>query len=67
MPTTAVAVTAWPAYLSFDEQKLGTLEVGKLADMAILSGDYLKCPDAEIAGLTVERTIVGGLTVFQKK
>jgi predicted amidohydrolase YtcJ len=60
-------VTTWPAYLAFDESKLGTLEVGKLADLVILGGDYLKCPDAEIAGLTVERTIVGGLTVFQKE
>ncbi|MFN0018570.1 MAG: amidohydrolase [Pirellulaceae bacterium] len=60
-------VTTWPAYLGFDESKLGTLEVGKLADLVILGGDYLKCPDAEIAGLNVDRTIVGGLTVFHKK
>ena len=60
-------VTTWPAYLAFDEPKLGTLEVGKLADLVILGDDYLKCPDAEIAGLTVERTIVGGLTVFQRE
>ncbi len=60
-------VTSWPAYLAFDESKLGTLEVGKLADMVILSGDYLKCPVGEIASLSVDRTIVGGLTVFQKE
>ena len=60
-------VTTWPAYLGFDEQKLGTLEIGKFADMVVLSGDYLKCPDGEIAGLSVERTIVGGLTVFRKE
>ena len=59
-------VTQWPAYLSFDETKLGTLEVGKLADMVVLNRDYLACPDDELAKLTVERTIVGGRTVFRK-
>ncbi len=59
-------VTQSPAWLSFDETKLGTLEVGKLADMVVLNGDYLTCPENEIAKLAVERTIVGGRTVFPK-
>lgn len=59
-------VTQWPAYLSFDETKLGTLEVGKLADLVVLDRDYLACPNDELAKLTVERTIVGGRTVFRK-
>lgn len=57
-------VTLWPAYLSFDERKLGTIEPGKLADLVVLNGDYLKCPNSEIGKLAVERTIVGGQTVF---
>jgi hypothetical protein len=60
------AVTEWPAYLSFDEHKLGTLEVGKLADLVVLDRDYLTCADKDLARLMVERTIVGGKTVFQK-
>ena len=60
------AVTQWPAYLSFDENKLGTLVVGKLADIVVLDRDYLTCPETEIAKLAVERTIVGGRTVYQK-
>lgn len=59
-------VTKWPANLAFDEQKLGTLEVGKLADLVVLDGDYLTCAEPKIAGLAVERTIVGGLTVYKK-
>lgn len=50
-------------HLSFDEQKLGSVEVGKLADLVVLSGDYLMCPEATIGSLKVERTIVGGKTV----
>jgi predicted amidohydrolase YtcJ len=59
-------VTQWPAYLSFDEAKLGTLEIGKLADIVVLDGDYLTCADSELARLAVARTIVGGKTVYER-
>lgn len=59
-------VTQWPAYLSFDESKLGTLEVGKLADVVVLDHNYVTCGDGDLAKINVERTIVGGRTVFQK-
>ena len=57
-------VTQWPAYLSFDEKKLGSLEPGKLADLVVIGSDYLTCPEEEIAKIKVLRTIVGGRTVF---
>ncbi len=57
-------VTQWPAWLSFDEKKLGSLEPGKLADLVILDRDLLKCPEEEITQTKVRRTIVGGKTVF---
>jgi hypothetical protein len=57
-------VTQWPTWLSFDEQKLGTLEVGKLADIVILDRDLLTCPEDTIAQTKLRRTIVGGQTVF---
>jgi predicted amidohydrolase YtcJ len=57
--------TQWPAWFSFDEQKLGSFEPGKLADLVILDRDLLlTCPDAEIMQTKVRRTIVGGKTVF---
>jgi hypothetical protein len=41
-------VTVNGAYLSFDEDKKGSLEPGKFADLAILDRDYLSCPEEEI-------------------
>ncbi len=59
-------VTQWPAYLSLDESRLGSIEVGKLADFVVLNGDYLTCDESQIASLKVDRTIVGGKTVYQR-
>ena len=36
------------AYITFRENSIGSLEVGKLADFAILDTDLLSCPDAAI-------------------
>ncbi|MBI3865571.1 MAG: amidohydrolase family protein [Planctomycetia bacterium] len=57
-------VTQWPAYMSFDEKNLGSLEPGKLADLVVIDKDYLTCPDEQIATLKAVRTIVGGRTVW---
>lgn len=56
-------VTANAAYLSFDEQKTGSLEAGKLADLVVLDRDYLTCPEEEIRLIKPVRTVVGGKTV----
>ncbi len=40
--------TIWPAYAAFEEKLRGTIEVGKLADLTILSADIMKIPEAEI-------------------
>jgi predicted amidohydrolase YtcJ len=54
------AYTVNGAYASFDEDKKGTLEIGKLADMVILSKDFFTCSEEEIPYITSEITIVGG-------
>jgi predicted amidohydrolase YtcJ len=59
-------LTIWPAWLSFDEEKLGTLEPGKLADFAVLDRDYLECPAEEIRKIEVVKTVMGGEVVFEK-
>ena len=59
-------LTAWPAWLSFDEEKLGTIEPGKLADFVVLDRDYLECPAEEIRGIGVVMTVMGGEVVFAK-
>ena len=61
------AVTLWAAWLSFDEDKLGSLEPGKLADLVVIDRDYLPCPEADICKIEVLRTIVGGKTVFFRR
>lgn len=57
--------TAWPAYASFREDDLGTIAVGKLADLTIFSADIMTIPEAEI--LTVEplMTVVEGEIVYR--
>ncbi|MCX7825871.1 MAG: amidohydrolase [Verrucomicrobiae bacterium] len=60
------AVTLWAAQLSFDEDKLGSIEPGKLADLVVIDRDYLACPEDELRRIQVLRTIVGGITVFKR-
>lgn len=60
------SMTLWAAWLSFDEDKLGSLEPGKLADLVVIDRDYLACPEDEIRAIKPLRTIVGGKTVFSR-
>ena len=51
------------ARLSFDQTRTGSIEVGKLGDLAILSDDLLTCPEDRIKSITVDVTLVGGQVV----
>jgi len=51
------------AYLSFDEDRKGSLEPGKLADLAVLSGNPLTVEEKSIADITWLMTMVGGRIV----
>ena len=55
------------AYAAREEALKGSLAVGKLADITVLSKDILTVPDDEIPKTTVTRTIVGGKTVYEGK
>jgi predicted amidohydrolase YtcJ len=57
--------TANGAYLTFDESKKGTLEVGKLADLAVLSADPLTVEEEKIADVRSLMTLVGGRVVHE--
>ncbi|MCR4426451.1 MAG: amidohydrolase, partial [Firmicutes bacterium] len=54
------------AYATFDEDAKGSIEVGKLADLAVVSGDYLTCPEEEIRGIRSLLTMVGGKIVYSE-
>ena len=58
-------ITIGNAYLTFEEDIKGSLEPGKLADLVVLSGDIMTCPEEEIPRLTVLMTMVNGRSVFQ--
>lgn len=51
------------AWMSFDDDERGSLEVGKLADLAVLSADYLDIPTEEISGIESLLTMVGSKIV----
>jgi predicted amidohydrolase YtcJ len=53
------------AYLTFDEDKKGSLEPGKLADLAVLGADPLTCPEPAIRDISADMTMVGGRIVHK--
>ncbi len=55
--------TTGSAWYTFDEADLGSIEVGKLADLVVLSDDYLTVPEEEIRNLSSVLTIIGGEVV----
>lgn len=56
--------TIWPAYVAFEENLRGSIEVGKLADLTVLSADIMKIPEAEILKTHCVMTVIGGEIVF---
>jgi predicted amidohydrolase YtcJ len=56
--------TLGSAWFSFDETQRGSLEVGKLADLAVLSKDYMTVPVDQIGGIESLLTMVGGKIVY---
>ncbi|MFM1997396.1 MAG: hypothetical protein RLZZ111_1783 [Planctomycetota bacterium] len=60
------AVTIDAARQYHEEERKGSIEVGKLADFAILSGNPLTVPSATIQGIRVEETIKEGRTIWKR-
>ena len=54
------------AYAAFEEDIKGSLEIGKLADITVLSKDIISVPDSEIMNTEVLFTIVGGKVLYEK-
>jgi predicted amidohydrolase YtcJ len=58
-------LTIWPAYAAFEEKLRGTIEVGKLADLTVLSADIMKIPEMDILKTHCLMTVIGGEIVYQ--
>ena len=58
------AYTQGSAWFSHDDDKRGSLEVGKLADLAVLNKDYLTVPLEQVGDLESVLTMVGGKVVY---
>jgi predicted amidohydrolase YtcJ len=59
------AYTHGSAYAAFSDDRVGTLEVGRLADLAVLSQDIFSADPLSIGNTRVTLTMVGGKIVFK--
>ena len=55
------------AYLGFDETRKGSIEIGKLGDLAVLTDDLLTCPVERIKDIKAVVTVMGGRVVHEDK
>jgi predicted amidohydrolase YtcJ len=55
------------AYAAFEEESKGSLKVGKLADVTVLSKDIMTVPEDQILSAKVDYTIVGGKVMYQRE
>lgn len=61
------ALRSWTqsnTWFSNEEGKKGAIKVGQLADVAVLSADYMSVPEEDIKGLTSVLTVLGGNVVY---
>ena len=59
------AYTINNAFAAFEEDLKGTLAVGKLADITVLTKDITTVPDEEITQAKVAYTIIGGKVAYR--
>lgn len=59
-------MTIWAAIANFEEEKKGSLEIGKDADFVIFNQDIMAVPEEQILNSKVEMTFINGEMVFEK-
>lgn len=67
LPQALRCATYYGAYASFEERDKGSLAVGKLADVAVLSGGLAGKDAAGVRALSVDMTILGGRVIYQRE
>jgi len=65
--TALKSYTIWAAHQMYLEHKVGSLEVGKDADMAVWDRNMYSIPSAQLKDLACEMTIFAGSIVYQKR
>ncbi|MEO7925035.1 MAG: amidohydrolase [Chitinophagaceae bacterium] len=60
-------MTSWAARANFEEKEKGSLEKGKFADFIILDADIMKESPEKLLEITVLKTFLGGVKVYEKK
>lgn len=63
--TALLMKTVWAARFFGEDDRLGSIEEGKLADLTVLGEDYLTVPGERISQIPVVMTVVGGRIVYQ--
>ena len=58
--------TIWAAFAGFQEKEKGTIEVGKLADLTVVSADPLTAPRADLADIRSDITILDGKIAYRR-
>jgi predicted amidohydrolase YtcJ len=56
--------TLSPAFMAHDDDRRGSLEAGKYADLAVLTAYYMTAPVAEVGQIRSLLTMVGGKVVY---
>ena len=64
--TALLMTTLWAARFIDEDDRLGSIEPGKFADLAVLGKDYLTVPVDEIPTIPIVTTIVGGRIVYDQ-
>ena len=69
LPDIEAAIRAYTldaAYLMRQEDRTGSIEVGKLADFVVIPVDYMTIPAQEIWKIKLEMTVIDGEVVYTK-
>ena len=66
MPEALVGYTRLAAHLTFEEDLKGTIEIGKLADLVVLSQDLLTIDPERTTDTEVDLTVLGGRVVYER-
>ena len=64
---TLKSMTLWNAYAAFEEAEVGSISVGKRADMTVTDQNLMTVDETEILATKPVMTIVGGEVVYQAK